>query len=157
MINAVHHVAISTANLDRLADFYCAGFGFIEESRVGWPVGVEPINNIMGLPESAARTVMLRLGSMRLELFQFEEPAPPAVTATRPVHHHGITHFCFDVTDIDAVYEQLETLGASFHCLPQDFGESKATYGRDPDGNVFELTEIFSQAGAKNPRNYLPK
>lgn len=143
MINAVHHVAVSTPDLDKLAVFYREGFGFVEESRVGWEEGVEQINRIMGLPESAAWTVMLRLGSMRLELFQFEQPVPPTVDTVRPVHHHGITHFCFDVTAIDDVCERLKTLGASFHCAPQDFRTSKTTYGRDPDGNVFELTEFL--------------
>lgn len=143
MINAVHHVAISTPNLDRLAGFYREGFGFSDESAVDWSAGVEKINNIMGLPESAARSMMLRLGSMRLELFQFLEPVPPALKETRPVNHYGITHFCFDVTDIDDVCGRLGALGASFHCVPQDFGESKTTYGRDPDGNVFELTEFL--------------
>ncbi|QIB51202.1 MULTISPECIES: VOC family protein [Pseudomonas] len=143
MINAIHHVAVSTASLDRLAAFYSEGFGFVEEGRVDWEAGEEAINNIMGLPESAARTVMLRLGDMRLELFQFEQPVPPVVDNLRPVHHHGITHFCFDVTDIDKVCERLQALGASFHCVPQDFGDSKTTYGRDPDGNVFELTEFL--------------
>lgn len=143
MINAMHHVAISTPNLDRLAEFYREGFGFSEESAVDWPEGVEQINNIMGLPESAARSMMLRLGGMRLELFQFLEPVPPAVVEARPVNHVGITHFCFDVTDIDEVCDRLLALGASFHCVPQDFGASKTTYGRDLDGNVFELTEFI--------------
>ena len=145
MINAVHHVAISTPNLDRLAEFYREGFGFSKERGVDWPVGVELINRIMALPESAARSMMLRLGSMRLELFQFIEPVPPAVLETRPVYHFGITHFCFDVTNIDDVYKRLGVLGASFHCAPQNFGISKATYGRDPDGNVFELTEFLGK------------
>ncbi len=148
MINAVHHIAVSTPDMDRLAAFYRDGFGFVEESRVDWESGVEQINRIMGLPESAARTVMLRLGSMRLELFQFEQPAPPISAALRPVHHHGITHFCFDVTTIDVVCEQLKMLGAAFHCVPQDFGTSKTTYGRDPDGNVFELTEFLGESHA---------
>jgi hypothetical protein len=35
--------------------------------------------------------------------------------------------------------------GAVFHCPPQDFGGAvKATYGRDPDGNVFELQQIIT-------------
>lgn len=145
MINAVHHVAISTPNLDRLSEFYRQGFGFHVESAVDWPPGEERINNIMGLPESSACSMMLRLGDMRLELFQFLEPEAPALTEIRPVNHLGITHFCFDVTDIDSVHEHLLGLGASFHCVPQDFGDSKTSYGRDPDGNVFELTEFLGK------------
>ena len=35
-----------------------------------------------------------------------------------------------------------------FHCPPPSFGRSplRSTYGRDPDGNVIELQEIFDPA-----------
>ena len=62
----------------------------------------------------------------------------------RPVNNHGHTHFCFDVTNIDEVYNNLVSKGIKFHCPPQDFGSVKATYGRDIDGNVFEIQEIIS-------------
>ena len=29
-----------------------------------------------------------------------------------------------------------------FHCPPQDFGDFRLSYGRDPDGNVVELLQI---------------
>ena len=32
--------------------------------------------------------------------------------------------------------------GVEFHAPPQDFGQVKATYGRDCDGNIFEIQEI---------------
>lgn len=55
----------------------------------------------------------------------------------------GITHFCVEVSDIESEYERLKAAGASFHCPPLDFsGEAMATYGRDPDGNVFELLQM---------------
>lgn len=142
MIKAVHHVAISTPDLDRLKAFYCNGFGFKEVSRAEWPVGTEQINRVMGVGDTAALTVMLELTDFCLELFQFSQPEPPLALDRRPVHHHGITHLCFRVADIDNEYQRLLELGADFHCQPQDFGAEKATYGRDPDGNVFELQEI---------------
>ena len=39
----------------------------------------------------------------------------------------------------------LVSKGVNFHCPPQDFGSVKATYGRDIDGNVFEIQEIIAQ------------
>jgi predicted enzyme related to lactoylglutathione lyase len=46
------------------------------------------------------------------------------------------------VEDIERVYRQAKASGARFHCAPLDFGgEARATYGRDPDGNIFELWE----------------
>jgi hypothetical protein len=35
-----------------------------------------------------------------------------------------------------------------FHCPPQNLGESRVTYGRDPDGNVIELLESLDPASA---------
>ena len=55
---------------------------------------------------------------------------------------HGITHFCVRVIGIDDMFARLSAAGASFHCPPLKFeGVGTATYGRDPDGNVFELFE----------------
>jgi hypothetical protein len=53
------------------------------------------------------------------------------------------------VTDIDAEYERLKAAGMVFHCPPQAAGKGfRATYGRDPDGNVVELLEVKDGAGA---------
>ena len=66
-----------------------------------------------------------------------------------PVSDHGLSHFCIEVADIDGMYERLRTAGVAFHCPPLNFfGRAKATYGRDPDGNVFELHE---SSGTANP------
>lgn len=144
MIRAVHHVALSTPDLARMRAFYRDLLGFEEISRVSWPAGQDRIDAVMALRGTAAETVMLRLGAVCVELFQFEAPPQPAPgTAERPVHHHGITHLCFDVEDVDAVYEKMAAAGIRFHCPPQDFGTAKATYGRDPDGNVFELQQLL--------------
>ena len=47
--------------------------------------------------------------------------------------------------DIQAEYERLSAAGMRFHCPPLDMGAVKATYGRDPDGNVVELQEILTE------------
>ena len=60
----------------------------------------------------------------------------------RPVCDQGITHICLQVTDIDAEYARLSAAGMRFHCAPQTApGLCRATYGRDPDGNIVELIE----------------
>ena len=58
------------------------------------------------------------------------------------MHELGLTHLCFNVDRIDAEYQRLLTAGAPFPTEPQDFGSFRATNGRDPDGNVFELLEV---------------
>ncbi|MCM2318168.1 MAG: VOC family protein [Pseudomonas sp.] len=143
MIKGLHHVAISTPNMARLLDFYRGHLGFEELSRTSWPAGTGMINRVLGLEDSAATTVMLQGRNLCLELFEFSLPKEEAATELRPVSRHGFTHICIDVVDIDKVYQEMLAAGVRFHCPPQEFGVSKATYGRDPDGNVFELQEVF--------------
>ena len=61
MINGIHHVALSTPDLDRLAKFYRDVFGFKAVDWVGgWSKGSDLIDEIVGLRGSAARQTMLR-------------------------------------------------------------------------------------------------
>ncbi|VVO21218.1 VOC family protein [Pseudomonas fluorescens] len=144
MIQGLHHVAISTPDLSRLLSFYRDLLGFEELSRTSWPAGTGMINRVLGLDDSAATTVMLKGPNLCLELFEFSLPKAEPLTTERPVHKYGFTHICIDVQGIDKVYQRLLAAGVRFHCPPQDFGVSRATYGRDPDGNVFELQEILN-------------
>ncbi|MBU6207858.1 MAG: VOC family protein, partial [Alphaproteobacteria bacterium] len=60
----------------------------------------------------------------------------------RPVNDVGYTHICVTVDDIEAEYARLTALGIPFHCSPRHAaGLCKATYLRDPDGNIVELME----------------
>ncbi len=143
MIQGIHHTAISTGDLERSLRFYKDLLGFEEVFASGWEVGAEVADNITGLKDSSARLVMLKAGNAFIELFQYKTPTPKPAEAMRPVCDHGITHLCLNVTDIDAEYERLKAAGMIFHCPPQGAGSGvRATYGRDPDGNVVELLEV---------------
>lgn len=143
MIKGVHHTAISTGDLERAVDFYCRVMGFKKIFEGGWSVGFERADKITGLQGSSARMAMLSAGNAMIEIFQYSSPTPKGGDCRRSVCDHGITHICLEVVGIDAEYERLKKMGMEFHCPPQDFGRGiKATYGRDPDGNVIELQEI---------------
>jgi catechol 2,3-dioxygenase-like lactoylglutathione lyase family enzyme len=140
MILGVHHVAISTPDLDRLAAFYCDQLGFERIFDTAWEPGNRAADAIIGLRDTSARTAMLRGGNLYLELFEFHAPIPKPADARRPVCDHGITHLCLLVDDVDAATERIEL---DFHSVPQDLGGGVRTvYGRDPDGNVVELKEL---------------
>ena len=149
MINGIHHVAISTPNLNRLVDFYKNVLGFEIVYETSWEKR-EIIDQIVGLKNSAARSVMLRAHNTHIELFEYSAPEPVPGDPNRPVCDHGYTHLCFDVNDIDAEYERLLEGGIRFHTPPPKSdqlgsGKIRATYGRDPDGNVIELQEVLDQ------------
>jgi catechol 2,3-dioxygenase-like lactoylglutathione lyase family enzyme len=140
-------VAVSTPDLDRLVTFYRDVMGAEVVYEGGWSKGSAIIDEIVGLKDSACRQAMLKLGNAYLEFFQYESPTPEPGDPERPVCNHGYTHFCIDVTDIDAEYERLKAAGVRFNCPPPKFegGPIRATYGRDPDGNVIEIQEILDR------------
>jgi glyoxylase I family protein len=151
MIRGVHHVAVATADIDRLVGFYREAFGFEVVGQGSWPQGSDLIDAIVGLKGSSARTVTMRSANTYIELFQYETPEGRPNDPDRPVNDRGYTHFCVDVRDIDFEYERLKALGMRFHTAPapaseRGAGRLRATYGRDPDGNVIELQEILDPA-----------
>ena len=144
MIRGAHHVAISTPDIERLLGFYRDLMGFEQVESVSWDKGTTMIDQVLNLKDSAGQQAMLKGGTLCIELFQYASPEPEAMDPNRPVCNHGHTHMCFDVVDIEEEYQRLVAAGVRFHAPPQDFGHLKATYGRDPDGNVFELQELLN-------------
>jgi catechol 2,3-dioxygenase-like lactoylglutathione lyase family enzyme len=140
VIKAMNHVGLSVANLDRSVEFYrdLLGMEVVENETFEGPL----YDQILGLTGVAGRVALLRYGAMQIELFEFLKPHPRLADPNRPVCDHGITHLCIEVVGIDSVYARLCAAGTRFHCPPLDFDSARATYGRDPDGNVFELLEI---------------
>ena len=140
MIRALNHVGVSVASLARSIPFYrdLLGMEVIREREFSG----DPYEKILGLIGARGKLAILQAGTMRIELFEFFHPTPKPAEHLRPVCDHGITHFCIEVSDVEQEYERLSGAGVSFHCPPIEFsGVAKATYGRDPDGNVFELLE----------------
>jgi len=143
MIRGIHHVAISTPNLERIVSFYRDVIGAEVVYEGGWDAGSEIIDTIVGLENSHAKQAMLKLGNAYLEFFEYVTPQGDSKDPNYGVNHHGYTHFCLDVKDIDSEYERLKAHGVRFNCAPPDLGGPiRATYGRDPDGNVIELQQI---------------
>jgi catechol 2,3-dioxygenase-like lactoylglutathione lyase family enzyme len=140
MILGVHHLAISTPDIGRFLDHYQRWFGFERCGKGEWQAGNERIDRMVGLDGSAARYEMIRLGNLYIEVFQY---ASPQGAAARPrMCDHGITHLCLYCDDVFAEYERLKALGMEFNCPPGGSAATRATYGRDCDGNVVELLQI---------------
>ena len=151
MITQINHIGISTADLNQSLGFYCDLMGL--ELRLDQPFGNNTIDSITDLKDAKGRVALLRLGDTELEIFEFLNPPAKASEPKRPVCDHGITHICFEVTDIQQEYQRLLAAGVSFHCEPQTAGSVKAVYGRDPDGNVFELLEVLDRTNRSKEKN----
>ena len=146
MLRGVHHLAMSTHDLDRFVDWYVGMFGFERSGSGAWSPGNKRIDTMVGLEDSAARYEMIRLGNLYIEVFEYSAPRG---TAVRPrMCDHGIIHLCLYTDDVAAEHERLEALGMRFRCPPGGSGATRATYGEDCDGNVVELLQIVDPACA---------
>ena len=148
MIKAIHHVAISTPDIEKLMGFYTETLGFTRMGVQQWSPGMNRIDAIVGLKGSSAKVGMVRLGDVIVEMFEFATPAPSPKDPNYPVNNHGLTHICLLVDDAVSEYERLSKAGMRFHAPPQVIGDTSSTYGRDPDGNVVEILELM---GANDP------
>ena len=138
----MNHVGISVSNIETTIAFYRDMFG-MEEMVPVFPFEGPDFSAIMGVENAQGRMTMMSKGDVRLELFEFANPAPTPRDPRYPVSDHGYSHFGFDVEDIDAVYERLMAAGVPVHCPVVQFaGGIRAIYARDPDGYVFEVLEM---------------
>jgi catechol 2,3-dioxygenase-like lactoylglutathione lyase family enzyme len=146
MINGAHHTSISTGNIDRLIAFY----GDLLGGKVVVDVELEgpDIEAVTALRGVKTRAVMVQFNNLHIELFEYAAPKAAPNVPNRPVNNHGLTHICFDVTDVHGEYERLLAAGVEFHTPPVDLGPTvTTTYARDPDGNVVEFQEILTDRG----------
>ena len=142
MILGLHHISITTPDLDRLTAFYHDLFGFELKDKADSAGGGADLDRITGLTDAKIKINMLRMENTLLELVGFEHPQVKAGNVNRLVSEQGITHFCMAVSDIQDEYARLMAAGVRFQCPPLKFdGVGWATHGRDPDGNIFELVE----------------
>lgn len=137
----LHHVGISVSNVEGAVEFYTTHFG-MELATPIFSFGGEMIEDIQALPGARGRLGVMRRGNFILELFEYTAPAPARKSPNHSVGDHGISHFGLEVEDLEGTIERMQAGGVRFHSAMKIFPSGiKATYGRDLDGNVFELIE----------------
>ena len=146
MIRGVHHTSFSTKNFDAMIRFYRDLLGFEHAHSIIWDKGTEPADAVVGLKDSAVNHALLKAGNAFIEIFEYRHPVGADPHPNRPANDATIQHICLDVVDIEAEYERMLAAGVRFHTPPVVFRDVKCTYGRDPDGNVFEIQEVIDLA-----------
>ncbi len=121
-VTRLNHAVLFVRDVDRAAEFYRTVFGFEEMER---PIGM--------------RAAFMRspIGGNHHDLGLFEvgpdAPRPPRGSI-------GLYHLAWEVPtieDLAAAARDLSAAGAMSGA--SDHGVSKSLYGRDPDGNEFEV------------------
>jgi glyoxylase I family protein len=159
MIRGIHHTSISTQDFERLVAFYRDVVGLELVASYGWDrtsPDAENLDKIVGLKGSSTESALFRIGNTHLEIFRYVTPVGKQPIPDRPACDAGLTHVAFDVIDIFAEYDRLRKAGVPFHTEPQTVGLFRSTYGRDPDGNIFELQEVLDPRHPVALENLLP-
>ena len=121
-ITRLNHAVLFVRDVDAAAAFYAKAFGFVELSR---PQGMRAV--FMRSPAAG--------NHHDLGLFEVgaQAPRPPRGSV-------GLYHLAWEIDTIESLArmsESLSELGALTGA--SDHGVSKSLYGRDPDGNEFEV------------------
>jgi catechol-2,3-dioxygenase len=121
-VTRLNHAVLFVRDIEMAAAFYREAFGFVELQR---PEGMRAV--FLRSPDGG--------NHHDLGLFEIGPDAPrPARGMT------GLYHLACEVDTIEtlaAMAMSLRSLGA--HTGSSDHGVSKSLYGRDPDGNEFEI------------------
>jgi catechol 2,3-dioxygenase-like lactoylglutathione lyase family enzyme len=144
MIRGMHHISLSTTDMDRCVHFYRDLLGLTLDRISPLQPGVEAFETVVGLREVVGQVAQFNLGNMNMEVFCYRHPAP-VPGKRRPACDAGIRHIAFDVKDIFAEFARLKAAGVDFISPPQHIAMGKVTscYFYDPDGNIVEMQEIF--------------
>jgi lactoylglutathione lyase len=123
-ITQINHVGLRVRDLDVSRKFYeKLGFEFI----VG-PIGPEPVA-VVEHPSGVNINFILNAS---------EDAAPKNILMDATKKHTGFTHIALEITNVDSVKEQLESLGIEI-TETVEFGGAVFFFVRDPDDNVIEF------------------
>ena len=143
MIRGMHHISLSTLDMDRCVHFYRDLLGMSLENLSALSPGLTAFETVVGLRHVSGQVAQFNLGNMNMEVFCYRDPKP-APGERRPACDAGIRHIAFDVSDIYSDYERLKAAGVEFISPPQyiEPGRCTSCYFYDPDGNIVELQEL---------------
>lgn len=138
------HTALVTPDIDRLTGFYAMLTG-IDVHRRG-SFGPDPkFDLVAGIPDVRFDGAWLRLANAELEFWCYDQPKTVPVER-RSAFAPGWNHLCFESDDIAADHARLSDHGVELHGPPHAFGNAQVFFGRDPDGNIFEVLQPGADA-----------
>ena len=139
-ITRVNHTGISVADIDRSLSFYrdLLGLELIYDSEVD---NIPDLNAVVGMDAAKGRVAWLRAGDTMIELWEWKEPSGRELPDDYCPADRGVTHFAFEVDDLDEIYERIVGAGYQANTSPKDLILHYTTYVRGPDGEIIEILE----------------
>ncbi|MBX0288599.1 VOC family protein [Haloarcula salinisoli] len=141
VVGPAHHYGVNVSDIDRSIEFYRDVLG-LEVLREEQELS-DHHEDLLGVDGTEGTFAVLGGNGFKFELKSISEPSTKNINAMRRPVDIGDDHFCWEVEDIDATYEELTERGVEFLGPPKSVGtvDSRVAYFYDPDGNVLELVE----------------
>ncbi|MDU1412841.1 MAG: VOC family protein [Clostridium sp.] len=148
MLNYVEHIGITVSNLEKSLVFYRDVLGLNYKGEM--IMNSKETEILFGIKNCIVKVAYLNCNDLingpEIELIQFISEY--CVKRKSSLNITSISELCFNVLDIEQVYNKLKSSCVSFISPPQffdlssqGFGKSKAVYLKDPDGIILELIE----------------
>lgn len=141
IVKRVNHTGISVRDMERSLQFYrdLLGMELVFDQDLN---NVEPLNRVVGMDNASGRVAWLRADDeTMIELWQWDQPKGRPLPDDYKPADKGVTHFAFEVDDVDAICERIVQAGFHANTKPVDLGMHKTTYVRGPDGEIIEILE----------------
>lgn len=143
MIKGFNHSGFVVRDLEKMVAFYTQALGLevLREVETVAP----PEGDHTGIPGARRKLVFVgKAGdSHALELVHFIEPPSPEGHLDR--HQLGAAHVCFNVEDLEGLYDRLKAQGVRFVTPPKwrqtPQGSVGICYAQDPEGNYLEFIQ----------------
>ena len=157
-VKKVNHTGISVSDMEKSLSFYqdLLGLVLIFDSDVA---ANNRLSKVVGMDDAAGRVCWLRAGDTMIELWQWNQPSGRPLPEDYVPADRGVTHYAFEVDDVDELCERVVAAGYHANSKPQDLGLHKTTYIKGPDSEIIEILEDratdewlreLTEASAKN-------
>ncbi len=140
MLQALTHIGICVADVERSLRFYrdALGFAYVSELEVAG----EPSDTLLRLTDVKLRAVYLERDGVRIELLHYASPRRKPAPRPREMNDLGFTHLSFRVSDFEGTLVALRAAGATVledTVIRLAGSDPVAAFLTDPDGVLIEL------------------
>lgn len=144
MKTRIHHFAIGVKDLKRSINFYCDILGLSIVEDYNWKDGDYIIDRLSNKVGSSGNGIIIGSGNAFFELVEHNNSSKSFELGTP-------AHLCIHTEDIEKLCSKLSDNGLPILEKPYDtkLGTFLA-WIRDPDGNLVELLEIYSDSDNLN-------
>lgn len=139
------HIGITVADLALVTDFFTQ-LGLEIEGQVSGLAG-EFLDTVCGLEDARTNIVMLKLPEtqLRIELSNFEKPAPGPVPPAAMANELGLRSLAFEVEDLAELVAKLDAQGYGLVGGIDEYQrEWRMAYVRGPEGIIVALAQRLS-------------